>query len=67
MAVIPPVEKPVEKDAALRELYQTLPDEGYRFSIGYVNIPWGVSSNVAEWQPQPMAFYPSALHTVRLK
>ena len=34
MAVIPPV----EKDAALRSLYQNLRDEGYRFSIGYVNI-----------------------------
>jgi peptide/nickel transport system substrate-binding protein len=63
MAVIPPQ----EKEEALRDLYLLLREESYRFSIGYVNIPWGVSSRVAEWTPQPMAFYPSALHTVRLK
>ncbi len=63
LSVIPPV----EKDQALRELYQTIREEGYRFSIGYVNIPWGASSRIADWKPQPMAFYPSALHTIRLK
>jgi peptide/nickel transport system substrate-binding protein len=63
MGVIPPL----EKDEALRELYRTLRDESYRFSIGYVNLPWGVSSRVEAWTPQPMAFYPSALHTIRLK
>lgn len=62
ISVIPPV----EKDEALRELYRTLRDEGYRMSIGYINIPWGVTSRVEAWTPQPMAFYPSALHTVRL-
>lgn len=59
--------EPEAKEQALRELYQTLRDESYRFSIGTVNIPWGVSSRVEEWTPQPMAFYPSALHTVKLK
>jgi peptide/nickel transport system substrate-binding protein len=57
---------PVEQDAALKTLYQRLRDEGYRLSIGYVNVPWGVSPRVLEWTPQPMAFYPSALHTIRL-
>jgi hypothetical protein len=33
----------------------------------YVNVAWGVSERVVEWTPQPMAFYPSALHTIRLK
>ena len=50
MAVIPPV----KKDEALRDLYQTLRDESYRFSIGYVNIPWGLavgsrSGNLSPW------------------
>jgi peptide/nickel transport system substrate-binding protein len=57
---------PAEQDAALNTLYKRLRDEGYRFSIGYINVPWGVSPRVLEWTPQPMAFYPSALHTIRL-
>jgi hypothetical protein len=36
-------------------------------STEYVNIAWGVCERVVEWTPQPMAFYPSALHTIRLK
>jgi peptide/nickel transport system substrate-binding protein len=58
---------PVQKQATLVKTYQRLRDEGYRFSIGYVNVPWGVGPRVVEWTPQPMAFYPSALHTIRLK
>jgi peptide/nickel transport system substrate-binding protein len=58
---------PAQKQATLVKTYQRLRDEGYRFSIGYVNIPWGVGPRVVEWSPQPMAFYPSALHTIRLK
>jgi peptide/nickel transport system substrate-binding protein len=58
---------PAQKQATLVKTYQRLRDEGYRFSIGYVNIPWGVGPRVVEWTPQPMAFYPSALHTIRLK
>jgi peptide/nickel transport system substrate-binding protein len=58
---------PSQKQATLVKTYQRLRDEGYRFSIGYVNIPWGVGPRVVEWSPQPMAFYPSALHTIRLK
>jgi peptide/nickel transport system substrate-binding protein len=59
--------EPSQKQATLVKTYQRLRDEGYRFSIGYVNIPWGVGPRVVEWTPQPMAFYPSALHTIRLK
>jgi hypothetical protein len=58
---------PSQKQATLVKTYQRLRDEGYRFSIGYVNVPWGVGPRVVEWTPQPMAFYPSALHTIRLK
>ncbi len=58
---------PSQKQTTLVKTYQRLRDEGYRFSIGYVNIPWGVGPRVVEWSPQPMAFYPSALHTIRLK
>jgi hypothetical protein len=57
---------PAEQEVALNNLYKRLRDEGYTFSIGYWNIPWGVSARVLEWTPQLMAFYPSALHTIRL-
>src|ERR671914_1184182 len=53
MAVI----EPVEQEVALSTLYKRLRDEGHRFSIGYVNVPWGVNARVVEWTPQPMAFY----------
>jgi peptide/nickel transport system substrate-binding protein len=58
---------PAQKEVTLVDTYQRLREEGYRFSIGYVNVPWGVAPRVLEWSPQPMAFYPSALHTIRLK
>jgi ABC-type transport system substrate-binding protein len=63
MAVI----EPAEQEVVLNTIYKRLRDEGHRFSIGYINVPWGVNARVVEWTPQPMAFYPSALHTIRLK
>jgi peptide/nickel transport system substrate-binding protein len=57
---------PVKQETALNNLYKRLRDESHRFAIGYINVPWGVSPRVLEWTPQPMAFYPSALHTIRL-
>jgi peptide/nickel transport system substrate-binding protein len=58
----------VEREKALRErLYPRLRDEAYWISIGYINIAWGVGSQVATWDPYPLAFYPSALHTITLK
>jgi ABC-type transport system substrate-binding protein len=63
MAVI----DPVEQEVALNTTYKRLRDEGHRFSLGYINVPWGVNARVVEWTPQPMAFYPSALHTIRIK
>jgi ABC-type transport system substrate-binding protein len=63
MAVI----EPAEQEVVLNTIYKRLRDEGHRFSIGYINVPWGVNARVVEWTPQPMAFYPSALHTIRIK
>jgi peptide/nickel transport system substrate-binding protein len=59
--------EPTERATAWNQVYQRLRDETYELAIGYVNVPWGVGPRVVEWQPQPMAFYPSALHTIRLK
>ncbi len=58
------------KDAradALNQMYLRLRDESYELGIGYVNIPWAVSSRVEDWQPFSLAFYPSAIHTLKLK
>jgi peptide/nickel transport system substrate-binding protein len=53
--------------AALNKMYQRLREETYELGIGYVNIPWAVSSRVEEWKPFSLAFYPSAIHTLTLK
>ena len=58
----------VEREKALRErLYPRLRDEAHWISIGYINIAWGVGPQIATWDPYPLAFYPSALHTITLK
>jgi hypothetical protein len=51
----------------LNDAYQRLWEEAYHFSIGYINIPWGVGPRIATWQPYPVAEYASALHTITLK
>ena len=63
MGVIDPALRP----EALNKIYQRLVDEQYQIGVGYINVPWGVAPRVLEWTPQPMAFYPSALHTIVLK
>jgi hypothetical protein len=35
-------------------------------SFGYINIPFGVGSRIETWEPYPLAFYPTALHTITL-
>jgi hypothetical protein len=35
--------------------------------IGYLNIPWAVGPRIVTWEPFPLAFYPSGLHTITLK
>jgi hypothetical protein len=35
--------------------------------IGYLNIPWAVGPDIITWEPFPLAFYPSGLHTITLK
>jgi hypothetical protein len=62
LSVIDPAEQP----AALNNLYRELREEQYELGIGYVNIPWAVGSRVLTWEPFPLAFYPSAYHTITL-
>ena len=58
---------PVEREKVLNSTYQRVRDEAYIIPIGYINIPWGVGPHIQTWQPYPLAFYPSALHTITLK
>ena len=58
---------PEQRAVAFNEGYKRLREESYDISVGYINIPWAVGPRVAEWQPRPLAFYPSELHTLTLK
>ena len=50
-----------------QEVLLELRNEAYQFSVGYVNIPWAVGPRISTWRPYPLAFFPSALHTITLK
>jgi peptide/nickel transport system substrate-binding protein len=58
---------PVEREDGLNSAYQRMREEGYDINVGYLNIPFGVGPRVLTWEPYPLAFYPSALHTITLK
>ena len=58
---------PVERVTALNSAYQRLREEAYEIPLGYFNIPWGIGPRIQTWEPYPLAFYPSALHTITLK
>ena len=57
---------PAERHEAWHDVFVRMKDEQYELGIGYINIQWGVAARVEDWQPLPLAFYPSALHTVVL-
>jgi ABC-type transport system substrate-binding protein len=56
-----------QRDEAFNILSKKAREESYELGIGYVNIPWAVAPQVVEWQPWPLAFYPSNLHGIVLK
>jgi peptide/nickel transport system substrate-binding protein len=58
---------PVEREKVLNKTYLRLRDEAYDIALGYVNIPWGIGPRVLTWEPYPLAFYPTALHTITFK
>ena len=43
-----------------------LREEHYEMGIGYVHVQWGVGPRIKSWTPLPLAFYPSAYHTIVL-
>jgi peptide/nickel transport system substrate-binding protein len=61
------VTDPSKRDEAFNILNKRAREESYELGIGYINIPWAVGPRVAEWQPWPLAFYPSNLHGIVLK
>ena len=63
LAILDPGQRPT----VLNSTYARMRDEGYDIDLGYINIPWGVGPRIVTWQPYPLAFYPSALHTITLK
>jgi ABC-type transport system substrate-binding protein len=58
---------PEEREAALNSAFLRLREEGYDINVGYLNIPFAVGPRIETWEPYPLAFYPSALHTITLK
>ena len=63
LAVVDPDERP----KVWNNVYKRLQDEQYELAIGYVNIPWGVGPRITNYEPYPMAFYPSAHHKITVK
>jgi len=61
------VTDPSKRQAVLNELYLAQRDLSMELGVGYINIPWAVGERVLEWQPFPLAFFPSAPHTIVLK
>jgi peptide/nickel transport system substrate-binding protein len=58
---------PAKRHDAWNKVYKVLKDEQYQMGIGYINIPWAVAPRVVTWEPFPLSFYPSGMHTVVLK
>jgi peptide/nickel transport system substrate-binding protein len=58
---------PEEREVALNKAFLRLREEGYDINVGYLNIPFAVGPSIQTWEPYPLAFYPSALHTITLK
>jgi hypothetical protein len=58
--------EPDERTRRVAEFYVRARDESNELMMGYVNIPWGVSSRVLTWEPYPLAFYVNSVHTITL-
>ena len=58
---------PATRTQALNDLFKVLWDEHLELGIGYVNIPWGVGPRIEDWQPWPLAFFPSGHYTLTVK
>lgn len=58
---------PAKRPEAYNKMYKALREAGYEISIGYIHLPWGVSSRIATWEPWALTPNPTALWTITLK
>jgi peptide/nickel transport system substrate-binding protein len=58
---------PAQRWPAVSAAYKRFRDESFEMSFGYINIPFGVGPRIKTWEPYPLAFYPTALHTITLE
>ena len=52
---------PVKREKALHDAYVILRDSGHYMGFGYLNIPFGTGSRIAEWEPYPFSLLPTGL------
>ncbi len=57
---------PDQIDQVWHDVFVRLRDEHYEMAMGYVHVQWGVGPRITDWKPLPLAFYPSAYHTIQL-
>jgi peptide/nickel transport system substrate-binding protein len=57
---------PEKRWPAVSAGYKRWRDESIEMSFGYINIPFGVGPHIQTWEPYPLAFYPTALHTITI-
>jgi hypothetical protein len=58
---------PAQRWPEVSKMYKRFRDESFEMSFGYINIPFGVGSRIKTWEPYPLAFYPTALHTITIE
>ena len=58
---------PEKRADAYYKMHKAVHEKHYDFAPGYLNAPYGVSNEIAEWEPWPMKVHPSALWTIRFK
>lgn len=56
-----------ERHEAYHTALKAVHDNHFDFSPGFLNQPYGIGERVVDWQPWPLAPYPSALWTVNIK
>jgi len=57
---------PEKRHDAMAKVFPTIQAEHYQLSLGYANLPWGVSSRIKEWQPWSAAAFFNAHWTIRV-
>jgi ABC-type transport system substrate-binding protein len=58
---------PEKRADAYYKMHKAVHEKHYDFAPGYLNATYGVSNEIAEWEPWPMKVHPSALWTIRFK